>query len=96
MPRLLVDVQQVGMDQICGVPGRAQGRLQGFRIELPPVAGVDIPGTYPRRGAGRVTKDVLLSVQQSVAGTLQQHIRVPQLQVAVIDIEQCYSHVGAG
>ena len=95
LPRLLVNVQQVGVDKIRRVSGRAQGRLQGFSIELPPVTGVDIHGTHPRRGAGRVTKDVLLSIQQGVAGTLQQFIPAPKLQVTVVDIEQSYRHVRA-
>ena len=57
----LVDIQQVGVGQVSGMPGRAQGRLQGLGTELPPVAGIDIARLQPGGRAGLVAKLVLLA-----------------------------------
>ena len=67
----LVDIQQVGVGEVSGMPGRAQGRLQGLGIELPPEAGIDIARLQTGRRAGIVAKLVLLPGQQGVARALQ-------------------------
>ena len=84
---LAVQFLQLGVYQVTGVPGRPQRRLQGLGAQLPPEAGVDIPGLQAGGSPGRVAKAILLVHQQGIARTLQVSAAVPQLEVAVVDVQ---------
>jgi hypothetical protein len=84
---LPVQLLQVGVHQVAGVPGGPQGWLQGLGAQLPPVAGIDIARLQPGAGPGLAAEFVLLPGQQGVAGAAQVVVAAPQLQVAVADVQ---------
>ena len=92
---LAVQRPQMGVHQIGAVAGGPQGWLQGFRAQLPPIAGGHFPRAQPGRGPGIAAKAVLAALQQGIAGALQTLVTVPQLQVAVVDIEAGNGHISA-
>ncbi|MBK6509043.1 MAG: hypothetical protein IPG06_05925 [Haliea sp.] len=89
---LRVQLLQVGVHQIARVPRRAEGRLQRVGGELPPVARVDVARLQAGSGARGCAEQVVLALQQRVTRTLYARIAVPQLQVAVIEVEQADTH----
>ncbi len=84
---------QMGVHEVGGVAGRAQRRLQRSGIQLPPVAGGDIPGTQARCGPRILAKTVLPRFQQGVPGTAQVQVTVPELQVTVVQVEPRDGHI---
>ena len=90
---LPVQLLQLGVNQVPGMPGGPQCGLQGFGAQLPPVARVDVPRLQAGRGAGWIAEAVLPVHQQGVTRALQVCAAVPQLQVAVIDVQQGDRHV---
>ena len=86
---------QLGVNQVPGMAGGPRAAA-GFGAQLPPVAGVDVPRLQPRPRAGWIAEAVLPVHQQGVTRALQVCAAVPQLQVAVIDVQQGDRHVVVG
>ena len=83
-----VHIAQVGVDQVGGVPGGAQRRLQGLGAELPPETAVAVPWAQPRLLQGGLAKAILAGVEEHKARAVHRLGALPEADSGVSTVEQ--------